>query len=248
MTAKTFEFPILRALALAAATLVVAPLILASAAKSESADAVTDAQAMLDKMIIRADAGGVGVADVAIARYNLLEMKLKAGQMSLDAFCRSAQVELTTVAKNLDDDPSGQKSRLQEAIAGMPGSEAKCREAMAATAGLLFGATDAAVSAEALRQAEAAFAEMLARRTFGTATTFDVAQAQLAVLQTRYRAGQISRAAFCQGAVFQAPNAIAQAQSLVKAVIDREAVGDASLIDEIAARRKLYEIKALCAG
>lgn len=223
-------------------------MITAAAAHAFSDEAVSDAQKLLETVNQRFQAGEVWQSDVALARYNLLEMRLNAGQISLDAFCRAAVLELKAVAKDLDDEQAGQKTKLLNAAAGMAESESKCREAMAATASLLFGDTNHPASEATVRQAEAAFAEMLDRHAFGSATTLDVARAQFAVLETKYHAGQISRAAFCRGAISQAPNAISQAQRLVKAVIDLQAIGQASLGDEIAARRKLYEIKALCTG
>lgn len=226
---------------LVAAALVAAPLLFATTARSAPDEAIQDAQALLDKTLHRAEFGEVTPGDVALARYNLLEMRLTAGQLSLDAFCRAAEPELKAVAADVDDDPAGQKKQWLDAMTGMSESTAKCRAVAAATASLLFDAKDIRYSDEAVRQAEAALAAVQTRATQGEATPLDVLRARLALLQAQYGASQVSRAGFCH-------DAVAQAQELVKAVVDAEAVGQTWLADEIAARRKVYDVEARCTG
>lgn len=227
--------------AVAAIALIAAQLLFATTAKSAADEAIQDAEAMLDKTLHRAEFGEVTPGDVALARYNLLEMRWKAGQLSLDAFCRAAEPELKAVATDVDDDPAGQKKQWLDAVTGMSESTAKCRAAVAATAGLLFDAKDVRYSDDAVRQAEAALASVQTRAAQGEAMPLDVSRARLALLQAQYGASQVSRAAFCH-------DAVAQAQELVKAVVDAEAVGQTWLGDEIAARRKVYDVEARCAG
>lgn len=253
MIAAASEFRQLRALppafcpkvavgiAAVAIALVAAQLLFATAAKSAADEATQEAQALLDKTLHRAEFGEVTPGDVALARYNLLEMRLTAGQLSSDAFCRAAEPELKAVAADVDDDPAGQKKQWLDAVTGMSESTAKCRAAAAATAGLLFDVKAVRYSGDAVRQAEAALAAVQTRAAQGEAMPLDVLRARLAVLQAQYGANQVSRAAFCH-------DAVAQARELVKAVVDAEAVGQTWLGDEIAARRKVYDVEARCAG
>lgn len=250
MIATASEFRQLRAFAartkagntgLVAAALIAAPLLFATTAQSAPDEAVQEAQAMLDKTLHRAAFGEVTAGDVALVRYNLLEMRLSAGQLSLDAFCRAAEPELKAVAVDVADDPAGQKRQWLDAVTGMSESAAKCRAAAAATASLLFEAKDVAYSDEAVRQAEAALTAVQTRADRGEAMPLDVLRARLALLQAQYGASQVSRAAFCH-------DAVAQAQEIVKAVVDAEAVGQSWLGDEIAARRKVYDVAARCTG
>jgi hypothetical protein len=72
------------------------------AAHAFSDEAVRDAQKLVEFTARRFDAGTAGQRDVAVARYNLLYMRLRAGQLAHAAFCRAAKPELQTAADKFE--------------------------------------------------------------------------------------------------------------------------------------------------
>ena len=77
-------------------------LVSASGAHAYSDEAIRDATETLRGITARFKAGEVSGPDVALARYNLLEMRFKAGKLDAATFCKSAKPELQSIADGID--------------------------------------------------------------------------------------------------------------------------------------------------
>jgi hypothetical protein len=225
------------------ATAIAATMLCTTAASAYSDAAVKDAREVVAKTLTRYHYGEVTEATLALARYYLLEMQFKAGQMPRAAFCVAAKPDLDAVVKEFQEGEGqqGQKQIWQSEIAAMATSEPQCQKAIDAAASLLFGETDNGSSADAVTKAQQVADATVERFKVGEVTSVDVAEASYDLLAAQYQTKQISRADYCQGAV-------PQLQKIVTGVVDEESAGERTLADEIGAKRKLFAVKALCAG
>jgi hypothetical protein len=223
------------------AILFVATLVFDDAANAYSDDAVKDANDLLKMTLDRYHVGEVTSADVALARYYVIEMQYKAGQISRGAFCSSAKLNLDAVAKEFEESEgqAGQKKAWEDEIAGMAASQSKCDQAAASAARLMFGVKTLDHSDAALKEAQE-FADATAERyRDGEVTKSDVERAQYDLLEIKYAANQIPRSTYCT----QAPPAL---QGIANSVEEEARVGQRALEEVIGAKRKMYEVTALC--
>ncbi len=225
----------------ASSVAVIASLALQTPARAYSDEAVNDADTLLKQTRARFVVGEVYASDLALAHYNLLDMKQKAGQLSQAGFCRAAKADLSIVAQAYEEpkDQPGAKRTWLDAIAGMTASRDKCQQAIAATETLAFGSGEPVYSDAAEKAARDAVAATSQRFSAGEVTQTDVAQAQYDLIALKYAGKRISRATYCQTGV---PDLLA-----IAAGIESEAaVGQRDIQDVITAKRRLYSAKATC--
>jgi tetratricopeptide (TPR) repeat protein len=219
----------------------VAALALPSAVQAYSDEAVKDAAGLLERTTTRFKFGEVLRPDVALAGYNLLDMKYKAEKLSAAAFCRAAKADLSIVAKTFEGtkEQAGEKKKWLAAIAGMTASRAECKRASELADSLLFDAKPPIYSDAAEKAARDMVDATTQRSVFGEVVTGDVMQAKYDLLAVRYAGKKISRATYCQIGVV---NLLELATS-----VEGEAnLGQRTLADVIAARRRFYSAKAAC--
>jgi len=218
-------------------------LALPSDAQAYSDEAVKDAAGLLESTTTRFNVGEVLRPDVSLADYNLLDMKYKARQLSAADFCRAAKADLSMVAKTFEGtkEQAGEKKKWLATIAGMSASRAECKRASELADSLLFDAKLTIYS----NAAEKAARDMLGATTqhsiFGEVVTGDVVQAQYDLLAVRYAGKKISRATYCQ-------TGVVNLLELVNGIDGEASLGQRTLADVIAARRRFYGAKAVCAA
>jgi tetratricopeptide (TPR) repeat protein len=222
---------------------IVIAVVSAGSAHAYSNDAIRDAKEILRSTMARFAAGEVLRPNVALARYNLLEMQSKAGKLSAASFCKSAKPELKLVADAFEP-PEGKaddKKKWQAAIAAMDRNQASCRDASAMADQLLFGASPADYSDAALNEARAFAVATVQRGDMGEVTPVDVAGAQYAVIEIEHGAKKIPQAAFCQTGV--------PMLSAIDVGVEEEArIGQRELKEVIAAKQRLDAATAQCGG
>jgi hypothetical protein len=210
-------------------------------AMAYSAAAVKDAQSQFVTIDNRFKSGEVKAGDVALAKYNVLEMKHKAGELSRAAFCKAAKHELKVVADEFKE-PEGQagsKAKWQAEVVAMAASPAACEKAETAADTLMFGVTPRPTSEEAVQEAERAAKVMAARYDAGTAARSDVSQAKYSVLDAKYGAKQIVLKDYCDGA-------LPLVQSIADDIDKQAKIGQSGLWDVMGAHRTLYRVEAEC--
>jgi hypothetical protein len=210
-------------------------------AQAFSDEAVQDAEALLKTTEAQTGSGHLDNADVALARYYLLEMKYKAGNISPNSFCQAAQPNLQIVAKAFEgpDGHVGEKKEWQNEIATMNSSQSTCEKATNSAGILLFGETKNSSPEETLKSAQDFAAKTNDDFVTGEATKLDVAQAQHELLDARYHAGQLSRGTYCQSGT-------TELQDIASGIEEEQAAGQITLQDEIAAKRYVFRSKAVC--
>jgi hypothetical protein len=241
-------------------TVAVTAVALATSAGAYSREAAEDAYRLARVTFNRSAQGLATKADTALAQYNYLTMQYKAGQMSFAAYCRAAQPSLQIVAAGFDVTqyrhpgeaaaPSSQQSAAlqkawQDDVAGMQDSQPKCRAANAKTERLVFGAIEDESAEDAVKTASAELAIVENTTAGGTTTITQLAVARLDLLHAQYRAKQVSAQGYCD-----AGRKIAtEMQNLVRnAEDDPQQAVQPALADVIAAKRHIFQIKALCHG
>jgi hypothetical protein len=213
----------------------------AAAARAFSDDAVKDAQKLVDFTNNRFQAGTARQSDVAVARYNLLYMRLRAGQLSHAAFCRAAKPELQRAADR-PEEPAGQageKPKWQREVAAMMSSPAACDRAVATANALLFGFEDRAYSPDEVKAAEDRANLMEQRVATGTASRRDAVRAHYDVLAAKYGAKLIPRKEYCD-------EGLPDLHAIVDMVERRLQSGDSNQEDVIVSRRDVFRLEALC--
>ena len=204
-------------------------------------EAVTDAEALLKATTERAQRREASAQDVSIARYHLLEMKMGSGELSPEAFCDQARAELQKMATADGDEPVKAEIGLRaDKIDAMKTSPEFCRQAIADVDAYLFGGDPPAKNDGEVREAEKAAEE--ARRRY-RAQDLDRTTATLAEirgLEAPYTAGKITRETYCASG--QGP-LLADFASWTQT---RAQFGQAGLLGLIAAKRSLFQFKALC--
>jgi hypothetical protein len=234
---------LVRGLALGALAVAMPVLPAASAEKTHPfpSEAVKDAQALLDVTNNRWQVGEATRDELARARYNVLEMKYRAGQLGHNAFCQTAARELKIVADAFEerDGQAGQKAKWQSQVAKMTATPAACDSAVATTDALMFGEADGTYSAGDVKDAEDAAKAVEQRTVTGMAANRDAVAAQYHVLEVKYGAEQITPEAYCaQG--------LPLLHTVVDAITEEYRVGESSLSDVFSAKRALYMLMATC--
>jgi hypothetical protein len=219
----------------------VTSLSLSGPAFAYSAEAVADGEKLLAATLESVKGGEATAQDLTIVRYHLLEMKMKAGRISINAFCPLARAELVVMAKaGGDEETRTGIEELSDKIATMNASLEMCRVASDAVDGYLFGdrstnPTDQEL-ADARREAETARRRLQA----GEIGRTDAARAEAIALEVEFGAGKLDRDAYCrsrQGEVLE---------DLARWVEAEAQVGQAALLQRLDARRRLFRFRALC--
>jgi outer membrane protein TolC len=192
-----------RAIRAALLATAIATLASVSAVWAYSREAVAAADRILQLTIQRQTTGVVQPWEVAVARYNLLDMTYKAKATREDAFCKSAKPQLEIVAAGLQvgDEHVGEKEEWAAAIAAMDTDRAKCRQASAGAETLLFDSQNYSGSTLSLEQAQVLLKLTEERREAGIASDVDLSQAQYRLMVAELRAGEIDHAAYCAKAL-----------------------------------------------
>jgi tetratricopeptide (TPR) repeat protein len=214
-----------------------------AAAQAYSDEAIRSAEEILGSTNKRFQFGEVDRSDVALATYNVLDMRLKAGKLDPAAFCKAAKPELAAVAAGFQPE-AGQADAMKawlDAIAGMGGDQAKCREASAATERLLYDTSPADYSDAGLKNARDVVTATAHRRAVGEATAIDLAAARSALLEVRHGMKAMAHGAYCQ-------TGVPLLQQIASGTEEEAGMGQRSLADVIAAERRLHAAMAQCAG
>jgi hypothetical protein len=189
----------------------------------------------------RAQRREASAQDVSVARYHLLEMKAGAGKLSSEAFCEQARLELQKMATADGDEPvKAEIGRRAGKIDIMTTSPELCRQAIADVDAYLFGDDPPAKTDDDVKEAETAAEE--ARRRY-KAQDLDRTTATLAEirgLEAPYTAGKITRETYCASSLGPL---LADFASWTQT---RAQFGQAGLLGLIAAKRSLFQFKALC--
>jgi hypothetical protein len=214
---------------------------LTGVAHAYSDEAIADADALLKSTTERAAAKEASAQDVAVVRYHLLEMREAAGKVSHEAFCREARLYLQAMAAaEGDEETKAGVAERGDKIEAMTASPQLCRLASAALDSYLFGVDDVATSEDDVRQAEQAAVEARKRYKAGELDRLSATLAEARALEAPYTAGKITREAYC------ASSQAAVLADLAAWVQNLAQVGQIGLLGQIAAKRRLYQFKALC--
>jgi hypothetical protein len=226
-----------------AAAAALAMVALGSDAEAYSRAAVKDAQALLKIQTTRFQVGEIYRSDLDLAKYNLLEMQFRAGEVSERSFCSQAKPLLEDTAKvnEGETDPPAWKQELAPALGTLSGSTAKCRAAVTTVARILFEHDAPPYSADALKGAEAAADKAEQSYREQDVTKSDVSRAHYAVLALKLEGRQISSRAYCR-------DAVPLLAEIRKEIDDEAAIGQRDLGEVIGARQAFYKAEARCAG
>ena len=213
---------------------------LAATALAHSDEAIADAEALLkeatDDVTSRRPANA---QDLCVVRYYLLQLKLAAGKLTPDAFCRQAQAELRAMTVVEGPVKAGLEERSDK-IEAMTISPEACQQAIAAVDDFLFDIGEPAKSDEDVKEAERVLAETQKQYKNGETDRVALARAEADAFEARYMAGKLTREAYC---------ASGQATSLANLTnwIEQLAqVGQGGVLGRVAAKRRYYEFKGLC--
>jgi hypothetical protein len=206
-----------------------------------SDEAIADAEALLKTTSERAAQREASAQDVAVVRYHLLEMKQAAGRLSQEAFCQEAYEQLRAMAEvEGDEETKAGLGARRDKIDAMTTSLELCRQASAAIDDYLFGTAKAAKSDDDVKQAESDAVEARKRYKAGELDRTTATLAEANAFEAPYTAGKITREAYC------ASGQAAILADLAAWVENLAQVGQIGLLGRIAAKRRLYQFKALC--
>jgi len=210
-------------------------------AQAFSDKAVSDAQRLADFTTKLNQGGTASQSQLAQARYNLLYMRLRAGQLAHAEFCKDAKPELTIVADQFEEDDGqmGLKQKWQREIAAMTASPAACDRAAVTAEAAVFGSVDRVYSPEEARGAEKRAKLVEQRVAAGTMSHREAVLAQYEALAARYGAKEISLKAYCDGG-------LPKLQSLADEADDDLKAGRVSIENAILTRRNVYRLEATC--
>ena len=210
-------------------------------AQAYTGEAVADAEALLKTTMERAKARQASAQEVSIVRYHLLEMKAGDGMLSPEAFCRQAREELQTMAAADGDEPVKAELGLRgDGIDAMKNSPELCRQAVDDVDAYLFGSDPPAKTDDEVREAKKAAEDARKRYKAQDLDRTTATLAEIRGLEAPYTAGKITREAYCasdQGSLLADFAGWVQTQAQF---------GQAGLLGLIAAKRRLYQFKALC--
>ena len=203
-----------------------------------SDEAIADGETLLKTLQYRATFGEVTWQDLAIARFYLLELKLGAGKLAEPAFCAQAQAELRTMIGADGDEVTKAGLAGREAqVEAMNGSTGLCRQAVTAVDTFLFGPDG---SRRKVEEAEKTLAETRQKFRTGDAEQVDVTRAEADLFEAQYASGKSTRAAYCASGQ---KDTLAHLTQLTEQLAQ---VGQAGLLERIAAKRRYWSFKALC--
>jgi hypothetical protein len=210
-------------------------------ARAYSDEAVADAERLVEVTVERAKAGEASAQDLAVVRYNLLEMKLGAGKISQRSFCLEAHGGLLAMAKAAgDEETKAGIEELGEKIAEMTTTPELCRQASAAVDAFLFSDRLAEPSNAEADDAQRAAREAERRYKAGEINRTDAARAAATSLEAQYAAGKLAREDYCRSGQAET------LANLARWVDDEAKVGQAGLLEQVDASRRLFRFKALC--
>ncbi len=206
-----------------------------------SDEAIADGEALLKTLEYGATFGKVTGHDLAVVRYYVLELKRAAGNLPDDAFCPQAQAQIRIMITAEGDEvtKAGLAERRDE-VETMTRSPELCRQAVAAVDGFLFGATEPAKTGLAVKIAEDALSQARRKYQAGEAEQLDVTRAEADLLEAQYVSGQSTRAEYCGS------NQAATLAHLTQFTEQLAQLGQAGLLERIAAKRRYWAFKALC--
>jgi hypothetical protein len=232
----TIQYSLLRSLS-ASFALVMATV----GAQAFSEKAVSDAQRLADVMTKQHNGGTASQSQLAVARYNLLYMQLRAGQLAHAEFCRAAKSELKIVVDRFeeDDGQKGLKQKWQREIDAMTSSRAACDQAAAVAEVALFGSVDHVYSHEDAQRAEERAKLAGQRVANGTMSGREAVLAQYEALAARYGAREISLKTYCN-------DGLPKLQSIADAADEDLKAGRVSIENTTMARRNVYRLEATC--
>jgi len=214
---------------------------LSGVARAYSEEAVADGERLLATTVERAKAGEASAQDIAVVRYHLLEMKLAAGRITQRAFCPLARAELQTMLTAAgDEETKAGIVELEDRFAAMTTTPELCRQASAAVDAFLFDERAGAPSDADAAEAERTSADAERRYKAGEIDRSEAARAAANALQAQYEAGKLGREAYCRSAQGQT------LADLARWVEASAQVGQAALLEQLDARRRLFRFKALC--
>jgi hypothetical protein len=149
-------------------------------AQAYSDEAVKNAEALVARTAKRFDAGNATRKEVALAQYNLLEMRYLAKAITHPTLCRLAKPNFEIISASLDDKEKGliNQKKWNDAITVMQVSLPNCQLATTIIDTIMFQETPLAHSDAAVREAKQLVATMINRFTAGDATARDVAAAK----------------------------------------------------------------------
>jgi hypothetical protein len=170
-------------------------------------------------------------------------MNGSAGKLSPEAFCEQARLELQKMATADGDEPvKAEIGRRADKIDAIKTSSELCRQAIADVDAYIFGGDPPHKTGDDVKEAERAADEARRRykvqdldRTTGTL-------AEIRGLEAPYAAGKITREAYCASG--QGP----LLSDFASWMQTRAQFGQAGLLGLIAAKRSLFQFKALCAA
>ncbi|HTR83553.1 MAG TPA: hypothetical protein VMI56_03675 [Reyranella sp.] len=205
-----------------------------TAALAQSDEAIADGETLLKTLQIRVSVGEVWPQDLAIARFYLLELRRAAGKLPEAAFCEQAQAELR-IASTIEGDEVTKAGLIErkEAIEAMTRSPELCKQSIAAIDAFLFDSGEPPPTPEAVAEARNKYRTGDIDRSTLLDLEAGLAEAQVA-------AGKLTREAYC------ASGQRATLGQLVDSVEQRASVGQAGLLERLAAKRRLWAFRALC--
>jgi hypothetical protein len=230
----------------------IAALAFETAVHAYSDQAITDAEAAVEQARKRFDFGEIDSGDMAIVLYNSLEMKLRAGTITHSSFCTAAKSHLQAMAETKkfdeedDDDTNSQRvqidpAQLKQQIEKMTETSAMCRLVTETADAILFRERDYHGSfVDALKDAATRLEQTRDRYKVGEVTRSDVAGAQAELLELQYNANELSLAAYCASPM------LATLNQLLQGVESEAAVGQRTIGEVLATRRRLYRFKTVC--
>jgi hypothetical protein len=230
-----------RRLTVRCAAAAVAMLVSAGGARAYSDEAIKDAQKLVEFMANRFAAGTADSADVARARYQLIDMRRRAGKMAHAAFCKAAQDELKRVVLRFEEGAgqAGQKAKWQGEIAGMARSAAACDRAAATADRLIYGISTPTHSPAGVKEAEERVSAAQQRVAAGTMSTREFEQTQYELLVEKYGAKQIVLKAYCDEGLRHLGMIVDLAEQQVRD-------GRTDIADALQARISVERLKAAC--
>ena len=212
-----------------------------TAAQAFSDEAVADAEALLKTTTQRAAAKEASAQDISAAHYYLLEMKLAASKLLPGAFCHQARAELQAMAAaEGDEETKAGLAERADKINAMTSSPELCQQATEMVDSFLFGLAPPAKSDDDVKAAEDSAAAARKRYKAGDLDRLSATLAEAEALEAPFKAGKITREAYCgsaQAAVLA--DLAGWTQQLAQ-------YGQMGLLGQIAAKRRLWQFRALC--
>jgi hypothetical protein len=213
----------------------------AAQASANSDEAIADGEALLAATKTRASFGEVTFQDLSVVRYYLLELRMAAGKMPRETFCSEAQAELRTmIASDGDEETKAGLAQRRDKVEDMTQSSERCQQAVTAIDDFLFGSNVSVGSVDKVAAAEKALADARQKYRDGDIERTDLLRAEADLIDAQYGSGKLAKEAYC------ASGQAASLSDLTKTVEQLAQVGQAGLLERIAAKRRYWAFKAQC--